>query len=89
MTGLQTNIIRHAMRVNQMIINQSREKEGGKGRNIPISNPDIIVFRHGFQINVFNIFKKTWQYKDYHRTGIYKEEKCNSKKWKYYNRNKS
>ena len=70
------------MRVNKKIINQSREKEGGKGRNIPISNPDIIVFRHGFQINVFNIFKETWQHKDYHRTGIYKEEKCNSKKMK-------
>lgn len=56
-----------------MLINQRREKER-KGRNTPISNPDIIVFRHGLQINVFDIFKKTWQYKDYHRTGITKKK---------------
>lgn len=30
---------------------------GVKDRNIPTRNSDI-VFRRGFQINVFNIFKK-------------------------------
>lgn len=56
MSDLQTNITRCARRINQIIKNQERGKR--EKRNILRSNPDIIVFRHGFQINVFNIFKK-------------------------------
>lgn len=56
MSDLQTNITRCARRINQIIKNQERGKR--EKRNILRSNPDIIVFRHGFQINVFNIYKK-------------------------------